>query len=260
MIPYLDIATFTIAGMTFHTFGLLVALGVIAGHAVVARRAKELGLGPPQQIDLFVLCVFAGGFFFGHLFDVLAYHPEMVARDVTELVKVHHGLSSFGGVAGAFIGGLTYIKLKKVDPWVYTDLCTYAFPVGWLFGRAGCAVAHDHKGHLTDSWLAVRFPDGARYDLGLIEFALTPLLLALVIVVSRRTKRPGMISGALAVAYALLRFPLDFFRATDLGPEGDVRRLGLTPAQWACFALLAVGLWALQRARTRAPFEASNIA
>lgn len=256
MIPYLDFATFTIAGMQFHTFGLLVALGVIAGHAVVVKRAKSLGLGPPQQIDLFVLCVFAGGFFFGHLFDVLAYHPMVAVHDPLELVKIHHGLSSFGGVAGAFIGGLSYIHVKKVDPWVYTDLCTYAFPVGWLFGRAGCAVAHDHKGHLTTSWLAVRFPDGARYDLGLIEFALTPLLLALVVVVSRRTARPGMISGALAVAYALLRFPLDFMRATDLGPEGDVRHLGLTPAQWACFVLLSVGLWALQTSRTREPYAA----
>jgi phosphatidylglycerol:prolipoprotein diacylglycerol transferase len=250
VIPYFDIATFHIAGLTFHTFGLLVALGTIAGHAVVSRRAKELGLGPPQQIDVFVLCVFVGGYFFGHVFDTLAYHPALIARNPLELFMVHHGLSSFGGVTGAFIGGLSYLYAKGLDRWAYTDLCTYAFPFGWIFGRAGCAIAHDHRGRLTDSWLAVRFPDGPRYDLGLIEWCFTPLFCLLVVWVGHRTRRPGAVSAAMAISYAVVRFPLDFLRATDLGPEGDVRYAGLTPGQWACFATLGFGLWALQHART----------
>lgn len=253
MIPYLDIATFHIAGLTFHTFGLLVAIGTLAGHAMMSHRARQVGLGPPSQIDLFTLCCMSAGYFFGHVFDVLAYHPELVARNPWELVMIHHGLSSFGGVTGAFIGGLTFLYVKKLDRWVYTDLCTYSFPFGWIFGRAGCAVAHDHKGRLTDSWLAVRFPDGPRFDLGLIEWCFTPFLCLLVVWVGHRTRRPGAVSGALAVTYALIRFPLDFLRATDLGTESDVRHLGLTPGQWACFATMGFGLWALNHARTHGP-------
>ena len=256
VIPYFDIATFHIAGLTFHTFGLLVALGTIAGHAVLSHRAKQIGEGPPSRIDMFVLCVFVGGYFFGHVFDVLAYHPELVARDPKELFMLHHGLSSFGGVAGAFIGGLSYIYAKKLDPWVYTDLCTYSFPFGWIFGRAGCAIAHDHKGRLTDSWLAVRFPEGPRYDLGLIEWLFVPFLCVLTVWLGHRTRRPGAVSGALAVTYALIRFPLDYLRATDLGTESDVRHLGLTPGQWACFVTFAFGLWALNHARTHAAPDA----
>ena len=124
---------------------------------------------------------------------------------------------------------------------------------GCWAGRAGCAIAHDHKGRLTDSWLAVRFPDGPRYDLGLLELALTPILVAVVTWVARHDRRPGMITGALAVAYAILRFPLDFLRATDLGVESDPRHFGLTPAQWACFLLLGVGAWVMVGARDRAP-------
>ncbi len=258
MIPYYDIATFTIGGVAFHTFGLLVAIGTLVGHAVLSRRAQVLRVGPPGLIDVFTLVTFAGGFFFGHVFDMLAYRPAEVLTHPSELLMVHHGLSSFGGVAGAFIAGYAFVALKKLDPWTFTDLCTYAFPFGWLFGRAGCAVAHDHKGIATDSFLAVRFPEGPRYDLGLLELFFVPLLCALVVVVGRRTRRPGAVSGALAVAYALIRFPLDFLRARDLGDESDARYLGLTPAQWACFVTFAAGLWALHHARNAPEVSADD--
>jgi len=257
VIPYFDKAEVQILGVTFHTFGFLVAIGVLLGHMVIVRRAKALGLVPIKTVDTFVLVVFVGGFFFGHLFDTLFYHPETWRRDPWELVKVHHGLSSFGGIVGANITGIAFIVWKRLPGWVFGDLCAYAFPFGWLLGRAGCAVVHDHPGHLTQSVLAVRFPAGPRYDLGLMEFALTPLLIALVVLVSRRTRRPGTIAGALAVAYPLLRFPLDFLRATDLGSDGDLRYAGLTPAQWACFGFVAVGVAILAEARKQPPWEHS---
>jgi phosphatidylglycerol:prolipoprotein diacylglycerol transferase len=253
VIPAIDLAEFRVFGVTFHTFGLLVALGVLLGHQVTVSRARLLGLRSVALVDRFVLVVFAGGFVAGHMLDTIFYHPDVLRRDPLELVMLHHGLSSFGGITGGVVAGLVYVRLHKLDPWVFTDLATYAFPFGWLLGRMGCAVVHDHPGRLTDSALGVRFAGGTRFDLGLIEFALTPLLIALVVLVGRRTRRPGMVTGALAVAYALMRFPLDFLRATDLGAESDPRYGGLTPAQWACLATVALGLFALARARTHAP-------
>lgn len=253
VIPYIDLSSFTFAGATFHTFGLLVAIGVLVGHAIVSRRHRQLKLGASSEADWFCLVTFTSAFFFAHVFDVLLYRPDLLRHDWRELFMIHHGLSSFGGFAGTVVGALSWIRLRNLPPWVYSDLGAYAFPFGWLFGRAGCAIAHDHKGRRTDSWLAVRFPDGPRYDLGLLEFALTPLLIVLVTWLARHDRRPGMITGALAVAYAILRFPLDFLRATDLGVESDPRHLGLTPAQWACFVLLAVGLWVLSVARHHQP-------
>ncbi len=253
MIPYVDLANFTIAGATFYTFGLLVALGVLLGHAIVSHRQQRLGLGPSREADLFCLFTFAVAFFFAHLVDVIFYRPDLLRRDWRELFMVHHGLSSFGGFIGTIVGAVVFLRARGLPFWSYSDLAAYAFPFGWLLGRAGCAVAHDHKGRLSSSWLAVRFPEGARFDLGLLELALTPLLVAVVITVDRHDRRPGMITGALAVAYAIIRFPLDFLRASDLGAESDPRHLGLTPAQWACFALLAAGVGVILSARRRPP-------
>jgi phosphatidylglycerol:prolipoprotein diacylglycerol transferase len=48
----------------------------------------------------------------------------------------------------------------------------------------------------------------------------------------------------LALLYGVGRFGLDFLRARDL-PYVDARYLGLTPAQYACIALVLFGLWRL---------------
>jgi phosphatidylglycerol:prolipoprotein diacylglycerol transferase len=256
MIPYFEVPDLSIGSARFHPFGFLVAVGVLLGHGIVARRARTLGIGPAWEVDVFVAVVFACGFLVGHMFDAVFYHPDTLRQDWRELFMVHHGLSSFGGLLGAVGGGLLYLKVRGKDPWLWADLCTYAFPFGWLLGRLGCGVVHDHIGRLSDSPLAVRFPTGARFDLGLLEFALVPVMIAAVAWTARRTKRPGMISGALAVTYPILRFPLDFLRATDLGPESDPRFHGLTPAQYACFGSLALGAWLLHRARRNPPHEA----
>lgn len=260
MIPYISATEVKLFGLTFHAFGFLVAIGVLLGHWVIVRRAHQLGLRPMSVVDGFTLTIYVAGFVAGHMLDTIFYHPEVLREGLSELFMIHHGLSSFGGIIGSVLGGTLYIVWRRLPRWVFADLATYTFPFGWLLGRAGCAVVHDHPGRLSSSALAVRFPDGARFDLGLIEFALTPLLIALVVAVSRKTRRPGMIAGSLAVAYPLMRFPLDFLRATDLGPDSDPRYAGLTPAQWACFAFMAFGVWILRRAATHAPWAHSPAA
>jgi phosphatidylglycerol:prolipoprotein diacylglycerol transferase len=48
-----------------------------------------------------------------------------------------------------------------------------------------------------------------------------------------------------------VRFVLDFFRAEEHGGlvGGDPRYGGLTPAQWGCFGLFAIGLWFVKIAK-----------
>jgi len=125
-------------------------------------------------------------------------------------------------------------------------------PVGWAFGRAGCATAHDHPGLLSDSLFAVRYPGGSRFDLGLLELLLT-IPLALTFLYLAKKPRPwGFFSALACVTYAPLRFALDFLREHE-GVPGDIhgaidpRYFFLTPAQWECFALLGFGIYMLRR-------------
>ena len=255
-IPYIQIPELTIipkgffggfpsGAFSIKPFGTLVAIGVYIGSYLATRQAKRLGLSD-RVMTSFIAWVVGIGFLGGHMLDVIFYYPGQVLRDPLSLFRIWEGLSSFGGFTGAVIGGFLWRWRYKTPILPYTDMITSSFPAAWVFGRSGCSVAHDHPGLMSDAWFAVQYPGGGRFDLGLYEMVLT-IPLALTFLWLRRKPRPwGFYVGAIAIAYAPVRFALDFLRVD--APIGEVsavdpRYAGLTPAQWACFALLAVGVY-----------------
>jgi phosphatidylglycerol:prolipoprotein diacylglycerol transferase len=190
---------------------------------------------------------------FGHVLDVLFYSPERLATDPWALLRLWDGLSSFGGFIGGGVGALLWRLRHGVRVLPYTDVVASALPVGWVFGRAGCAVVHDHPGIASAAWFAVAYPGGSRLDLGLLELGFTLPIAAVFLLMQRRAWPWGFFLGVLCTAYAPLRFCLDFLRIreTVLLPNSTLlaeRRYGaLTPAQWTCLALGAFGVMLLRR-------------
>jgi len=239
-------------------FGTLVALGVYIGAIIATRHAKERGLDLKKMSE-YIFWVVGIGFVGGHVFDAIFYHPARVARDPLYLFKLWDGLSSYGGFTGAMIGAFAWRLYRNEKILPYSECINSAFPLAWVFGRAGCATVHDHPGKLSDAWFAVRWPLGegyiGRYDLGLIEMVLTiPLAVTFLILWHRRPFRPlGFYTGVMCIAYAPVRFILDFFREQEGAGlvGGDPRYGGLTPAQWASMALVVIGIYFLRIAYGR---------
>lgn len=280
LLPFITVPDGKIGPLPVHPFGLLVATGVIVGHQIAIRRAKVIGLDVPKFENL-VFATVLTGFILSHMFDVVTYHPDVLRENPLEFFMIWHGLSSFGGFFGAAVGFVVYGRRHRLDLWRSADAICYGLPVGWFFGRMGCTTVHDHPGLLSHHWLAVNYPlnyqvlaaDGytslhhvlgifrvnpasapgaPRFDLGLLELSLTPLLIIAAFVIGARTKKPGTLVATLAIVYPFLRFPLDFLRATDR-ENGDVRYFGLTPGQYACVAMLLLGLYLWRRAASLPP-------
>ena len=234
------------APVSIKPFGTLVATGVYLGAYLALRQGRRLGLDD-RALTSFIFWVVAIGFVGGHALDTIFYYPGRVLEDPLSLLRLWEGLSSFGGFIGAACGVALWRLRHKVPILPYADVVASALPVGWAFGRAGCAVAHDHPGIASDLWLAVRYPDGGRFDLGLLEFVQT-LPLAIAFVVLRRNPRPwGFYVATMCLAYAPSRLALDFLRAHELVAgerfvaSVDPRYGPFTPAQWASLGLLVFG-------------------
>jgi phosphatidylglycerol:prolipoprotein diacylglycerol transferase len=139
-----------------------------------------------------------------------------------------------------------FTRRAEVPRLQYADSVALGLSIGWIFGRTGCFTAHDHPGRHTSFFLAVRYPDGPRHDLGLYELLFTIVLAAFLFLYNRKPRPPGRIIGIAALTYAPVRFALDFLRATDVS-RPDQRYFGLTPAQWACIATAALAVYLLRR-------------
>jgi len=169
------------------------------------------------------------GLVFAHVFDVLVYTPERLAENPLELFRLWGGLSSFGGMLGGLLGlalvmwrqGMSAARITR-----FVDCLIFALPFTLAIGRLGCALLHDHPGVASDHWLAVDFPDGPRFDLGLLEFLYVSGVAAAFAALGRRRRPSGFYIGLFFALYGPVRFALDGLRVAD------ARYLGWTPAQY----------------------------
>jgi phosphatidylglycerol:prolipoprotein diacylglycerol transferase len=273
MIPFIHIPDFHIGPVPLHPFGILVATGVMAGTAVTTRRARTLGYDL-VKLNSFVTWMLVTAFVLSHMLDQIFYHWAELVKAPWSLFTLWTGLSSYGGFVGAVVGIVLWKyfviedgrprKRSKPSPILpFADLVLSVFPIGWMFGRAGCASVHDHLGATAapGTWIAVEAPTGARdevvthvgfidfthghhlrFDLGLLEMIFTVLLAASFALTWRRKLPVGTYAVVSALAYAPVRFAMDFLRVPE-NEGGDTRYWGLTPAQYGCFLLFAYGIY-----------------
>jgi phosphatidylglycerol:prolipoprotein diacylglycerol transferase len=254
MIPYFHVPSLRLGPLELHAFGALVALGVFVAGRVALRRAEVTG--PANGVDPEVLrdalpWALGAGLVGAHLLHLFAYHPEEYKGGLSVL-RVWDGLSSLGGVLGGLLGLMGFLWRRRQRQLTYLDTLAYGVAPGWTLGRVGCFLAHDHRGRLTEFPLAVKFPTGARHDLGLYETFLLGGISLLIYLVGRKTTRPGIGLGILALLYGVGRYLLDFLRATDLSYV-DARYYGWTPAQYLSVAFVATGAALLVRAVSTTP-------
>jgi phosphatidylglycerol:prolipoprotein diacylglycerol transferase len=273
MIPFIHIPDFHIGPLPLHPFGILVATGVLIGTGITTRRARTLGYDL-TKLNSFITWMLVFAFVLSHMLDQLFYHWQEFIRAPWSLVTLWTGLSSYGGFVGALVGivawkyfeidGNTPRRRAKPSPILpFADLVLSVFPIGWMFGRAGCSSVHDHLGATAapGTWIAVEVPTGARdevvthvgfmdfthghhlrYDLGLLELMFTIVLAACFALTWRRKLAVGTYVVASALAYAPVRFAMDFLRIPE-NEGGDTRYAGLTPAQYGCIALFIYGVY-----------------
>lgn len=236
MIPYFEQPHISIGPLTIHSFGVLVAIAVLVGAAIIWRRANAEELDPAlaQKLTTWIL---VGGFAGAHLVDRFVYFPAETLADPVSIVRVWEGLSSFGGFLGAIAAIVVFTRRHRLDPlWRYLDVIAYAFPFAWILGRLGCFVAYDHPGSPTRFFLGQEYRDGiVRHNLGFEEALYTILIASVFTLLGRRRRAPGFFVGWLAVLYAPFRFALDFLRKID------VRYLGFTPGQHGSILVLIAG-------------------
>jgi phosphatidylglycerol:prolipoprotein diacylglycerol transferase len=222
MIPYLPQPVLEIAGKKFYAFGALVAVALLVGCGVFLRRVHRQQLDP-QFARLFIVAVAGVGYFASYALKMLIFAPLRLLSEPLAVVGAAPGIYSFGGLVGGLVTAAWLMHKYQISPqdrWRYLDNLAFAFTCGWIFGRAGCSLAHDHIGIPSSSALAVQFPGGPRYDLGLLEFIFTVSLAVLFFFLDRRRRPAGLFLGLFFITYGLFRIWRDTLEVPKAGLWG----------------------------------------
>ena len=251
MIPYVTLPPLMMGNLVVQPFALLVSAGVLVAHFLLLARAHRLALSRAWAAELsltMAVCGFAGAVAFKPL-----YRPDLLAEAGCGAWRNLPGISSFGGLFGALGAAWVYLTLVRrvgaTDRLRYLDVAGFAFPFGFAFGRLGCTLAHDHPGlHAASAnWLTVAYPDGARYDLGLLELCFLLSLCAIFLWLDQRPRQPGFFFAALLLTYGPFRVALD---RLHVDPP---RYAGFSVDQWSGLALLSCGWYFWRRVRLARP-------
>jgi phosphatidylglycerol:prolipoprotein diacylglycerol transferase len=230
------------------SFGVLVALGALAGMFVFQRELRRAGL-PADAVNA-ALAGVLGGLAGAKLIWAIEFRDTAPFLD---LLLSRGGLSWFGGFAGGLAAGLTALRGYGVPLVRGLAAASPGLALGHAIGRVGCFLVGDDYGRPSTLPWAVAFPRGLPptdipvHPTQLYE-AIPLVVLAWLLTRWRQqgTADPVVLSRYLILAGAL-RFAIEFVRlnAHVLGP--------LTLAQLWSMALMAVGVAMAISARSLKP-------
>ena len=211
-------------------YALAYICGILLGW-LYARRiiANEIRWGGPAPFtvadyDDFVLWITLGIILGGRIGYVLFYNLDFFIANPSEIVQVWNGGMSFHGGFLGCVAAVALFSLKRHISFLSLgDITCAVGPIGLFLGRLANFVNGELWGRPTDVPWAMVFPHDAvqlpRHPSQLYEATLEGLVLFAILTVMIRAgalKRPGLIIGAFAIGYAILRSLCELFREPDV--------------------------------------------
>lgn len=247
MIPWFEVHVINIGPVPVQVWGFFVALGMSVGTWMLVKALK--GKVKQEAVMDLALWLVIGGVIGARIAHVALYEPGFYIAHPAELIKIWHGgLSSFGGFLGALGAAMLYSRTKgkewmKKVKWPHIlSVGTLPFLMGWMIGRVGCVMIHDHPGASCDCLLALNNKEtGPMLDMALLEIiGLLPLLLFYMLT-RKKPRFDALRFPLMLVYYGVLRFTLDFYRVID------ATYLGLTPGQYLSLGMVLFGAVLLKK-------------
>jgi phosphatidylglycerol:prolipoprotein diacylglycerol transferase len=262
-IPYHSFPEITIGPLTLQTFGIFVAIGILVGIWVAARRNERFGI-PREETEKVGFILVGAGLVGARLLWVIT-HPEEISSPIDVIAVWDGGLQFTGGfVTAILLAPLLTRKWPRGRRWELLDGAILGLAIGQAIGRLGCIAVGEHLGGPTDFFLGINYRGGVVVE-GPLEVGVTyhsaalyealwlvPIILVLLWL-DRRGARAGVMSGVFIISYGVLRFLTDFVRIND------ETLFGLTGAQYMSLILVPFGIWVLSQAfRAPAPEAADD--
>ena len=243
-------------------YGLMYVVGIVMGLWGIRGYTARKGISQDQIYRVLWWCLVAG-LVGGRLYFVIQ-QPDLVSGYLQQpwrILATWEGGMAFFGAIFAIIPVLFWRALhERLNPLVMLDAAALFAACGQLFGRIGNLINGDIIGYPStlpwstvydhlQSWAClnpatchVPVQPAAGYEL-----LLNVVMLVVLLGLSRRFRRPGMLMATYLFGYCITQFLVFFVRANMIVPLGSLN-WGLKQAQWTSLlvflVLIPLTLWA----------------
>jgi phosphatidylglycerol:prolipoprotein diacylglycerol transferase len=213
---------FEFGGLTVYSYGLMIAIGAVAGVVYMARQArKEVGMTFDQANTLFLL-IFLAALIGGKVF-LFFESPGNYLQHPGKLVT-GAGFVFYGSFLFAVPTMLWFFKKNKLDTYKMLDVMAITTCLVHMFGRLGCFMAGCCYGKPTDSIFGVTYLDPHCYadpkglplhPTQLYEVFYIFMVMIFLLYVRERRKFYGQMFLLYMALYAIGRVVIELFRGDE---------------------------------------------
>jgi phosphatidylglycerol:prolipoprotein diacylglycerol transferase len=237
---------FTIGSFYLPTYGVLVALGFLAGLSITVKLARKSGLDADKVTNLAVY-VALGGLIGAKLLMIAFDWPDI---QIFSLATLQAAGVFQGGLILALLTAFFYIRHNKLPALAVSDAFAPGVAIGHAIGRLGCFAAGCCWGKECHLPWAVTFknPEASAltgvplnvplHPAQLYESVTEALLFAFLYWRYGKPHAPGQIIGLYLLISSIIRFLIEFERFHEQAlPFG----LPLSITQWIAIGLAIAG-------------------
>ena len=251
-----------IPGLPIRWYGLMYLVAFAVAYLMFMLQARQRGLEVKREqvMDMFfwaIIGLLVGaraaavtiydptGYYLRHPLQIIL--PFAVVDGRLRLTGLS-GMSYHGGLVGAVIAIVTYLKVKRLDTLEWGDMLVTGIPLGYTFGRLGNFINGELYGRVTRVPWGMVFPDAEKFNAklpwvkefassigmdvpaaGLVNLPRHPsqlyeglfegLVLWLVLWFILRPRRPfkGFMIACYLLGYGIIRFAIEYVREPDIG-------------------------------------------
>ena len=215
---------FSIGPLTLHTYGLLVATGLITGILITIRLGRPQGVTPQQVTDMSFLMILSG--IIGSRLAYILMNFTYYRAHLLDIIKLWQGGLVFSGALIAVVLVMVwYTRRHKLNLWQIGDLWSPAVAIGQGIGRIGCFMAGCCYGKPTDHFWGITFTNPR--SIAPLNIPIHPtqlyssfanlVIFIVLIVLSGKKKFEGQVLVWFLILHSTARLLIERFRGDDRG-------------------------------------------
>jgi phosphatidylglycerol:prolipoprotein diacylglycerol transferase len=150
-------------GFEIKFYGIIIAIGIIAGYLVACHCGKRDSISKDTILDFLLYgLIFA---IIGARTYYVAFSWDYYSKNPLQILNLRGGgLAIYGGVIASVITLLVYTRIKKLSFLKFADCCVPGLALGQCIGRWGNFFNCEAFGDYTDGFFAMRIKTDLVYS------------------------------------------------------------------------------------------------